>query len=46
VVIEWARWSLPRVRVDQILNIGWKRLMPLAVVNLMIAAALKTLGWF
>jgi len=46
VIIEWARWSLPRVRVDQILNIGWKRLMPLAVVNLMIAATFKTLGWF
>jgi len=45
-VIEWARWSLPRVRVDQILDVGWKRLMPLAVLNLMIAVALKTLGWF
>jgi NADH-quinone oxidoreductase subunit H len=46
VVIEWARWSLPRIRVDQILNLGWKRLMPLAVVNLLIAATFKTLGWF
>jgi NADH-quinone oxidoreductase subunit H len=46
VAIEWMRWSVPRVRVDQILNIGWKRLMPLAVLNLLIAAALKTMGWF
>jgi NADH-quinone oxidoreductase subunit H len=46
VIIEWARWSLPRIRVDQILNLGWKRLMPLAVVNLLIAATFKTLGWF
>ena len=46
VVIEWMRWSVPRVRVDQILNLGWKRLLPLAMVNLMIAAALKTMGWF
>ncbi len=46
VVIEWMRWSVPRVRVDQILNLGWKRLMPLAMVNLLIAAAMKTMGWF
>jgi NADH-quinone oxidoreductase subunit H len=46
VVIEWIRWSMPRVRVDQILNLGWKRLMPLAVLNLLIAAALKSMGWF
>ncbi|MDQ1371684.1 MAG: NADH-quinone oxidoreductase subunit NuoH [Candidatus Thermoplasmatota archaeon] len=46
VVIEWMRWSVPRVRVDQILNLGWKRLMPLAMLNLVIAAALKTMGWF
>jgi len=46
VVIEWMRWSNPRVRVDQLLNIGWKRLMPLAVLNLLIAASLKTMGWF
>ncbi len=46
VIVEWARWSLPRIRVDQILNLGWKRLMPLAVVNLLIAAMFKTLGWF
>jgi NADH-quinone oxidoreductase subunit H len=46
LVIEWMRWSNMRVRVDQLLNIGWKRLMPLAVINLLVAVVLKTLGWF
>ena len=46
VIIEWMRWSVPRVRVDQLLNVGWKRLLPLAVLNLLIAATFKTLGWF
>jgi NADH-quinone oxidoreductase subunit H len=46
VVIEWMRWSVPRIRVDQILNLGWKRLLPLALINLMIAVALKSMGWF
>jgi NADH-quinone oxidoreductase subunit H len=45
-VVEWMRWSLPRIRVDQILGLGWKRLMPLAILNLLIAAAMKTMGWF
>jgi NADH-quinone oxidoreductase subunit H len=46
VIFQWMTWSLPRVRVDQMLGVGWKRLLPLAVLNLLIAAAMKTLGWF
>ena len=46
LIIEWMRWSNMRVRVDQLLNIGWKRLMPLAVINLLVAVVLKTMGWF
>lgn len=45
-IFQWMTWSLPRVRVDQILGLGWKRLLPLAVINLMIAVALKSMGWF
>ena len=45
-VFVWMRWSLPRIRVDQILNLGWKRLLPLAMVNLLVAVALKSMGWF
>jgi len=45
-IFIWIRGSHFRVRTDQILNLGWKWLMPLAVINLVIAVALKTLGWF
>ena len=41
-----ARAALPRVRTDQILTIGWKTLMPLAVINLAIVLLLKVGGVF
>ena len=30
----WVRSALPRVRIDQLLDIGWKRLIPLAIINI------------
>lgn len=45
-VFMWLTWSVPRIRIDQMLVFGWRRLLPLAVLNLLIAVALKSWGWF
>ncbi|MEI6090032.1 MAG: NADH-quinone oxidoreductase subunit NuoH [bacterium] len=36
--IMWVRWTLPRFRYDQLMHIGWKILMPIAILNIIITA--------
>ncbi|MFQ5910358.1 MAG: NADH-quinone oxidoreductase subunit NuoH [Thermoplasmata archaeon] len=47
----WISWALPRIRIDQILKIGWYELVPLGFLTVLIAVFLKILshaglGWF
>ena len=42
-VFVWVRWTFPRFRYDQLMRLGWKVLLPLAILNLLVVAAL-TLG--
>ena len=44
-VFVWVRWTLPRFRYDQLMRLGWKALLPLALANLLWVGGLVTLGW-
>ena len=42
----WLRDTVPRVRIDQLLNLGWKIMIPLALLNLLVTGFLLTVGVF
>lgn len=44
-LLMWIRWTFPRLRIDQILTLEWKYLMPLALVNLILMTICVAFGF-
>jgi len=47
-IFMWIRWTIPRFRFDQLMHLGWKILIPVAMVNLLITGIVIAIkeGWF
>ncbi len=42
----WFRWTFPRLRVDQLMKLEWKVLMPIGFINLLLAAMMTLFGFY
>lgn len=44
-VMMWFKWTFPRLRIDQLLTLEWKYLLPINLVNIIIMAFVVLMGW-
>jgi NADH-quinone oxidoreductase subunit H len=44
-LIMWFRWTFPRLRIDQLLSLEWKYLLPISMFNLLLVTLIAIMGW-
>lgn len=44
-IIMWFKWTFPRLRIDQLLTLEWKYLVPLSLINLLLMTLVVAFGW-
>ncbi|MDR1381287.1 MAG: NADH-quinone oxidoreductase subunit NuoH [Tannerella sp.] len=45
-LLMWIKWTFPRLRIDQILHLEWKVLVPIGLVNLLLMTVCVVFGWY
>ena len=44
-VIMWFRWTFPRLRIDQLLDLEWKYLLPISMFNIILVTVIAIMNW-
>jgi len=45
LIIMWFKWTFPRLRIDQLLTLEWKYLLPISLLNIVVIAFIVLMGW-